>query len=217
MHIEDSETRERIIEVATVLFATQGYRSVSSRKICAQAQANHAAINYYFRNKENLYLEVLKRVFARSSSFAPMPLLGSQEGDSRKQFEQWIAWYLERLLTSEDMLRYWQLVSRELQEPSEAFTQLVSDLMQPVFLSLEGIVRRILPPIIPTETVRAAALSIISQCLIYLMGGAMIEHLLPSGFRSKQFAQLLASHITTFSLAGLDALGATSNLHKTPS
>ncbi len=55
----DKPTRERILEVAERLFADQGYNRVSLRSITAAADANMAAVHYYFRSKEAL----LKAIF----------------------------------------------------------------------------------------------------------------------------------------------------------
>lgn len=52
--MSDSPTRERILEVAERLFAEKGYNGVSLRSITAAADANMAAVHYYFRTKEGL-------------------------------------------------------------------------------------------------------------------------------------------------------------------
>jgi AcrR family transcriptional regulator len=51
-------TREKILEVAGVLFSKKGYAGVSVREIAKEASVNLAAVNYHFQNKENLYWEV---------------------------------------------------------------------------------------------------------------------------------------------------------------
>jgi AcrR family transcriptional regulator len=50
----DRDTRERILLVAERLFAAHGYAGVSLRSIMAEAEANTAAVHYYFRSKEGL-------------------------------------------------------------------------------------------------------------------------------------------------------------------
>ncbi|WP_177504853.1 CerR family C-terminal domain-containing protein [Anaerosinus sp.] len=56
----DKDTRTKLIEIATKLFATKGFFAVSVREVTSIAQVNVSAISYYFQSKEGLYQEVLK-------------------------------------------------------------------------------------------------------------------------------------------------------------
>ena len=51
-------TREAIIKAAVHLFAEKGFDSTSVRDIVTKARVNQAAINYHFKTKDGLYLEV---------------------------------------------------------------------------------------------------------------------------------------------------------------
>src|SRR4030065_2496708 len=51
---------ESILEVAGEIFAEQGFRKTTVREICKRGKVNLAAINYYFGDKEHLYLACLK-------------------------------------------------------------------------------------------------------------------------------------------------------------
>lgn len=55
------DTRQKIIQVAEVLFAAHGYAATSIRKIVDSADVNLAAIHYHFGSKEALFLEVLRK------------------------------------------------------------------------------------------------------------------------------------------------------------
>ena len=52
-------TREKILCIAAELFATNGYDRTSIRDISKEADVNLASINYHFKNKQNLYMQVL--------------------------------------------------------------------------------------------------------------------------------------------------------------
>jgi AcrR family transcriptional regulator len=58
-----SESLERIIEVATLLFAEHGYHGVSMRDIAAAVGLNIATISYHVGSKQDLYREVHKRAY----------------------------------------------------------------------------------------------------------------------------------------------------------
>jgi AcrR family transcriptional regulator len=55
-----AQTRQRIIEVAEMLFATEGYDAVGLRDIVRVAGINSAAVHYHFGTKEALFLHILK-------------------------------------------------------------------------------------------------------------------------------------------------------------
>ncbi len=57
------ETRSRILQSAKKEFAERGYDGARMGSIAKRARANQALIHYYFGNKENLYREVLDRIF----------------------------------------------------------------------------------------------------------------------------------------------------------
>jgi hypothetical protein len=53
-------TKEKILEEANKLFASNGFSGTSIREIATQADVNIAAVNYHFKSKENLYWEVFE-------------------------------------------------------------------------------------------------------------------------------------------------------------
>ena len=54
-------TRERILSVATELFAAQGFRGVSLRTLTNEAGVNLASVSYHFRSKEGLIAAIFDR------------------------------------------------------------------------------------------------------------------------------------------------------------
>ncbi|WP_248802563.1 CerR family C-terminal domain-containing protein [Pseudomonas sp. MWU13-2100] len=59
------ETRLRIIEAAVDQFATHGFESASTRQIAAAAGVNAPALQYYFDNKEGVYLACVQHILAQ--------------------------------------------------------------------------------------------------------------------------------------------------------
>lgn len=55
-----NDTRSKLVEIATQLFATKGFGLVSIRDVTEAAQINVSAISYYFNGKEGLYQAVLE-------------------------------------------------------------------------------------------------------------------------------------------------------------
>lgn len=59
--VATADVRESILDVAERLFAENGVAGTTIRVITAEAGVNVAAVNYYFRSKEDLYREVVGR------------------------------------------------------------------------------------------------------------------------------------------------------------
>lgn len=56
-----AEIRERILDVAELLFSRWSYTGVSIRDVTDMAETRLGNVNYYFGSKQNLYFEVLRR------------------------------------------------------------------------------------------------------------------------------------------------------------
>jgi AcrR family transcriptional regulator len=66
------DTRERLLAIATLAFASQGYAQASVRSMTKAAGVNVAAVNYHFGSKAELYRNVVRAQFAvLSKDFTP--------------------------------------------------------------------------------------------------------------------------------------------------
>lgn len=80
-------TRQSIIKAAVHLFAEKGFENASVRDIVTRARVNQAAINYHFKGKDGLYLEVLKTAFERLTEQAGLTRKISSRFPARKRCE----------------------------------------------------------------------------------------------------------------------------------
>jgi AcrR family transcriptional regulator len=62
----DLPTTDKILEAAAELFASQGYVNSTLDDVAALAGFTKGAVYYYFKDKESLLVEVLRRIEARS-------------------------------------------------------------------------------------------------------------------------------------------------------
>jgi AcrR family transcriptional regulator len=60
--IDESSTREKILDIALELFSTQGYDKTSLREIAERLGYSKAAIYYHFASKEDILLALHKRL-----------------------------------------------------------------------------------------------------------------------------------------------------------
>ena len=62
------EARERLLSGATDLFASKGYAATTVREIVERAGVTKPVLYYYFRNKEGIYLDLMREPFGRFSA-----------------------------------------------------------------------------------------------------------------------------------------------------
>ncbi len=83
----EKDTRLKLIETATSLFAKKGFAAVSVRELARAAGANVAAISYHFGGKEGLYQAVLEEQFAPIALLLEkLPTLATASGEARLRF-----------------------------------------------------------------------------------------------------------------------------------
>ncbi|MBN2623316.1 MAG: TetR/AcrR family transcriptional regulator [Acidimicrobiales bacterium] len=58
---QDSKTRARLLDAAERLLLEEGYASVTSRRVAAEAGLKPQLVHYYFRAMDDLYIEVFRR------------------------------------------------------------------------------------------------------------------------------------------------------------
>jgi AcrR family transcriptional regulator len=72
--------RERLLKAALDCFLEDDYHQVSTRQIAARAGANVSMIRYYFGNKEGLYEEMIREVYAPVLAALDDQMLSSTSG-----------------------------------------------------------------------------------------------------------------------------------------
>jgi AcrR family transcriptional regulator len=85
--------RETILDEAAKLFSQKGYKGVSIRDIAQACGMTNAALYYHFKNKEALYLAVLRH--AHQSVMASVAEAGEPTVDIRVRLRQLVLRYAE--------------------------------------------------------------------------------------------------------------------------
>lgn len=200
-------TRERLLEAAGPIFAEKGFQAANVREICKRAGANLAAINYHFRGKEQFYLETIRHALNRVLESVPWSEFDSPpDTPPEAALRKFLGAFLRRLFSKE--ARQWchALVMREMREPTEAAWVFVREIVRPSFERLQAILAQMLPPEVPPRERNLLGGSIVGQMLHY----DHARHVLPLLLGPEEFAaydvDLLADHITRFSLAAIHGM-----------
>jgi len=65
-----SDTKKKILKVATALFSKYGYKGASVRKIAGEVGIRESALYNHYKNKEEIFLEVAKNIFTSPFTFS---------------------------------------------------------------------------------------------------------------------------------------------------
>lgn len=194
--------REKIIDAAGRVFAERGYNSATIRQICQAAEANVAAVNYYFGDKGSLYLETVKQAHRRLSNQFPLPPWPAATPPAQK-LKGFIGAMLARMIGGKATPWEQQLMLREVLHPTSACRELVEEYFRPQLELLLGIVSELLPPDTTIQRRRQVAFSIIGQCLFYRIAGDIVDMMATSDEQDHFTIEQLSEHITAFSLAAI--------------
>jgi TetR/AcrR family transcriptional regulator, regulator of cefoperazone and chloramphenicol sensitivity len=197
-------TRDRILEAAGQIFAERGFESTTVRDICQAAGANVAAVNYYFGDKERLYVEAVVRAHRWRLDQAQLPDWDAST-PPREKLADFIETFFRRVLGGPDDTWRTRLVMREIMQPSAACAEIAHSNIRPQFEILQGILRELLPADTSDEELHLVSFSIVGQCLFYHVANPIICNLVePSEYETYNIEKL-AAHVTAFALGAIDA------------
>jgi AcrR family transcriptional regulator len=203
---EDSETVNRLLDAAEQLFGEHGFNGVGMRALAAEAKVNLGAATYYFRSKENLYIETVMRRF-RPTNTERLRLLRAAEAEANGQ-----ALDVERIV--ECMVRptyllgvehpaFHTLVTRSLFLPPPFLHAALHQEFKPnVEVFIAALCRAL--PHIPPNLIRLREMFSMGAMLAFSMGMRAATPL-----RDLEFSEDILSELIRFIAAGLQSSPAT--------
>jgi AcrR family transcriptional regulator len=201
----DRETRDRLLDVAALLFSEHGFDNVTVRDICHQAHANVAAINYHFGGKSGLYEEVLRRAIRIMQGTTEEIQEAGRGRPPDEQLQSAIRIFLTRVVTTRNNWIH-QLMLREMSSPTPAFDLVLDEVIKPRTAYVHGVVAGIMgfPPDDPR--VAMCVMSVQAQMFALLNSPVAVRALSPP--LTPERVELVARHIACFSIGGIRAIAA---------
>lgn len=196
------DTKSRLLDAAGAVFAEKGFEAATVREICQAAGANIAAVNYYFGDKERLYIEAVREAYCAREENAPMPAW-TEQTDPRTKLHDFVSTFLRRLLADGRPAWHLGLALRELAHPTAACVEIVRDYIRPMAEILRAIVAELAPADADTAHRHLLCFSIVGQCLFYHVHKAIIRELVGEEEYATYDVERLADHISLFTLAAL--------------
>ena len=194
-------TRTKLLEAAGQVFAERGFHDATVREICSRAEANVAAVNYYFGDKVELYEEVLRQAVRAVHDDALREALNDM--DPRQALRRMVRHIMGRLSSANKASWTMRIMAHEMVQPTPAFARVVDEIVAPTSAMLRRVIGRLLnlPP--DHERTRLCTHSVMGQVIHYVQARPMIERLWPELKMTEETMDRIAQHIADFSLAYL--------------
>ena len=206
-------TKERILDAACRLFAERGYHDTTTQMVCEAAGANIAAVHYHYQSKENLYRLVWRRldddVRQRYAS-----RLGPAT-DAEEQLREFIQIRVQGVLSDGPEGRFPRLLHWEMSNPTTLHEEIHEKHVRDKREWFIDLIRKLVGPGPDSDTIHLWAFCINSP-LIHLIEMRTKPHRrppppgAPPHRRPGDPPEALVETMTTFALAGLQALAAKS-------
>lgn len=198
----DISSRNKILEAAGEVFAEKGFKAATVREICATAGVNLASVNYYFGDKEKLYLEAVK--LAHPGRLQEGEAAWPDDMPVADRLRVFVQNLLERLAKDHDSSWQVRLFRREIIQPTPFCREALREFFHGRFSILEKLVKDILPPTTPTCQLHQICFSIIGQCVYFRTARNVVSMVIgEEEYDTHYNTKDLTEHITRFSLAAL--------------
>lgn len=200
------QARERLLSGALEVFAEKGFREATVWEICAKADVNVASVNYYFRSKEALYVEVLELAFRQTHERYPDDLARDNRLPVEERLFHFVQNFLHRLLDDTYLGHHGKLIAREIADPTKALDHVLETSMKPRCALIHEIVGALMGASMTELDRHRMVLSIVGQCLVYRHSRSLIDRVCPEVIADQNEIDRTARLITEFSLAGLHGI-----------
>ena len=174
--MDKNELRNKLLAIATRLFAERGLNGVSIRELSKSAGVSISMISYYFGGKEGLYSAVLQEQFC---GFEYIVEINKADAEALEKIEAYIRWIIVRHRNNPYLLRFY---TSELTNPTQFFPLIVQPAIGKVIQILvqiieEGIARnKFRKDLNPVDTVLAMAGMVNYYFLSTLATQELINH-----------------------------------------
>lgn len=173
------ETRWRLLQAASEVFAEVGYRAATTREIARRAEVNLASIHYHFGDKASLYQAVFQLPFlTECNTFATIDVASTPLRDALHAL---YGWMFPPEAEDDPMLRqFMRLHAREESDPSGVLGDFMVQAVAPNHDKLVALLCRELGLAAPDDEVQRLAFSLLGLAMVYHQSGRrMVEAYAP--------------------------------------
>jgi AcrR family transcriptional regulator len=196
-------TRQSIIKAAVALFSERGFEGSSVRDIVTKARVNQAAINYHFKGKDGLYLDVLKVAFEKLTENAGFDAEKLKSLSREEALRNFVYQQLRPLLFRDEMSRYIRMFAWESAHPTKVFRKFMATNSTSYLTAAVDLVLRFLPPNARKQAALCGAIWLMGQCSVFVRNRELFAQEPFNITIDEPFVDELAELITKLAIGGL--------------
>jgi AcrR family transcriptional regulator len=213
--IDGQETRQRLLEAASMVFAEKGFWETTNADICEKAKVNTAGVNYHFGSKEELYIEAWQYSFDKSLKDHPPDGGIAPEAPAQERLRGRILSFMQRIADPQNYEL--EIMHKEIACPTGLLHKILPSAMETLREGFNSIIVELLGKHVSEQQVRYCHMNVMDMCfgLVHHIHRCKMPTNAPS---SKEIFQELdieafANHVTRFTLAGIRSICEESERH----
>ncbi|SHN43809.1 DNA-binding transcriptional regulator, AcrR family [Duganella sacchari] len=193
---DGEQSRERLLQAAMRLFGEQGFSKTSTREIAQAANANVAAISYYFGDKAGLYQACFTAICTPAED--NIAQFNQPHFTLREALHGFYRQMVAPLMAGDDADVLLRLFYREMLEPTGIWQREIETNIMPEHLALVAVLCRHLGLKKPTDSVHRLAYAIAAMCVQMMIGRDIIAQITPHMMATPEAIADWADHLTGF-------------------
>ena len=202
------ETRKRILSAACEVFAARGYTQATVAAICRRAGANSAAINYHFKDKESLYVEVWRSLAAEAMRLYPLHGGVASNAPARERLRGFVLSLLQRMTDRGRLGAFHRLRTLEMASPTGLMDRVRWELVRPMREYIRQILVELLGDEVGEQEIRFCELNLVGPCVLAQLTCQQPGRMPAPALFQPGEVQAFAAHCAEFVIAGLESVRA---------
>ena len=198
------ETRWRLLQAATEVFAEVGYHAATTREICRRAGVNLASIHYYYGDKAALYREVFRLPFlSECNMFATLDISQVSLEEALHSFYQW---FFPPVAEEDPMLQlFMRLHAREEAEPSGVLGDAMVQAFRPNHEKMQALLCRELGMKKPDAEVGRLTFAVLGLATFYFHNRMALDYFAPHLIDGQKSRETMVERLVGYAGAIIDA------------
>ena len=202
--IAQEETRWRLLQAATEVFAEVGYHAATTREICRRAEVNLASIHYYCGDKAELYREVFRLPFLNECNlFATLDLAQVSPEEALNTFYQW---FFPSIAEEDPMLQlFLRLQAREEAEPSGVLGDAMVQAFRPNYEKMQSLLCRELELKKTDAEVDRLTFAVLGLATVYFNNRTALDSFAAHLIDGKKSRETMSKRLVEYAVALIEA------------